>query len=105
MEYNNANKPKVDARQHGDALSNYQYYYKPAGYPNNYTNAFGWAFHMTTVINSDTNKTALLCDHDGQTLEVIAFDKAKSNNAVIHSGEQMLITVTINLGKGQFLPI
>ena len=23
LEYNNANKPKVDARQHGDALSNY----------------------------------------------------------------------------------
>mgnify|MGYP007000381389 len=60
LEYDNTNKPKVDARQHGDDLSNYQFYYKPAGYPNNYSNAFGWAFHMTTVINSDTNKSALL---------------------------------------------
>ena len=87
LEYSNTNKPKVDARQHGDALSNYQYYYKPAGYPNNYSNAFGWAFHMTAVINSDANKAALLCDHDGTNARGYRPSiKAKSNNAVIHTG-------------------
>ena len=64
LKYNSTNQPLVDARQHGDALQNYRYYMKPAAYPNNWTNNFGWAFHMTTVIDSNANKDLLYCDTD-----------------------------------------
>ena len=43
LKYNSTNQPLVDARQ-GDALQNYRYYMKPAAYPNNWTNNFGWLF-------------------------------------------------------------
>ena len=65
LKYNTSNQTKVDARQHGDALQNYRYYMKPATYPNNWANNFGWAFHMTAVIDSNANKALLYCDTSG----------------------------------------
>ena len=65
LKYNTSNQAKVDARQHGDPLQNYRYYMKPAGYPNNWANNFGWAFHMTAVIDSNANKALLYCDTSG----------------------------------------
>ena len=65
LKYNTSNQTKVDARQHGDSLQNYRYYMKPHFLPNNWTNNFGWAFHMTAVINSDANKALLYCDTSG----------------------------------------
>ena len=65
LKYNSSNQTKVDARQHGDALQNYRYYMKPAAYPNNWANNFGWAFHMTAVIDSNANKALLYCDTSG----------------------------------------
>ena len=38
---------------------------KPHFLPNNWTNNFGWAFHMTAVIDSDANKALLYCDTSG----------------------------------------
>ena len=86
IEYSGTNGPKVDARKHGDSLQNYRYYMKPASYGNNWTNNFGWAFHMRAVINSDANKAALYCDVSGGNAR--GYDvkfKAKSNDAAVHA--------------------
>ena len=66
LDYSNANKTLLDGRKHGDNLRNYRYWSKPTSYSyDNYSRNMGWAFNMTTVIDSDTNKGALLCEPDG----------------------------------------
>jgi hypothetical protein len=86
LEYNSTNKPKVDAREHGDDLSNYQFYYKPAAYSENYSGNFGWSFHMRTVIDTDTNKSALLCETDsGNARGYNSRWRAKDDDAAIHN--------------------
>ena len=85
MDYNSTNQPKVDARDHDDNLKNYRYYMKPAAYNNNWTNSFGWAFNMRAVINSDTNKAALLCDTSGDNARGYNVRyRAKDDNASMH---------------------
>ena len=86
LKYNTSNQTKVDARQHGDALQNYRYYMKPATYPNNWANNFGWAFHMTAVIDSNANKALLYCDTSGGNAR--GYDskyRIKSNNNPAHA--------------------
>ena len=86
MDYNSTNQPKVDARDHDDNLKNYRYYMKPAAYSNNWTNSFGWAFNMRAVINSDTNKAALLCDTSGGNARGYNVRyRAKDDNASMHA--------------------
>ena len=86
MDYNSTNQPKVDARDHDDNLKNYRYYMKPAAYNNNWTNSFGWAFNMRAVINSDTNKAALLCDTSGGNARGYNVRyRAKDDNASMHA--------------------
>ena len=86
MDYNGTNQPKVDARNHDDNLKNYRFYMKPATYNNNWTNSFGWAFHMRAVINSDTNKAALLCDTSGGNARGYNVRyRAKDDNASMHA--------------------
>lgn len=86
LEYNTDNTSKVDARNHGDTLQNYEYYMKPAAYSENHRRNFGWAFDMQAVINSDANKSALLCDLDGSG-NARGYDArylAKADNDQIH---------------------
>ena len=66
LEYSNANAALVDARQHGDNLSNYRYYVKPDNtYADNWHQSFGWSFHMRAFKGSTANKNALKCDASG----------------------------------------
>ncbi len=65
LEYSNSNQVLVDAREHGDALSNYRYYVKPDNtYANNWHQSFGYSFHMRAFKGSTANKNALKCDLD-----------------------------------------
>lgn len=88
LKYDATNQPKIDARTHDDKLQGYQYYFKQPTFQNNWTNNFGWAFHMTTVINSDTNKAALYCDDNGAT-DVRGYDvkyrDANNGNTSVHA--------------------
>ena len=90
LKYNTSNQTKVDARQHGDALQNYRYYMKPATYPNNWANNFGWAFHMTAVIDSNANKALLYCDTSGGNARGYNanYNLASNDNAVHATGAQ-----------------
>ncbi len=91
LKYDATNQPKIDARNHDDTLQGYQYYFKQPTYQGNWTNNFGWAFHMTTVINSNTNKSALYCDPNGPS-NVRGYDvkyrDANNGNASVHATGQ-----------------
>ena len=66
IEYTNANATLVDAREHGDALSNYRFYVKPDNtYADNWDQRFGYSFHMRAFKGSAANINDLKCDASG----------------------------------------
>ena len=66
LDYTNANAALIDARQHGDDLSNFSYYVKPNNtYADNWRQRFGWSFHMMAFKGSTANINALKCDASG----------------------------------------
>ena len=87
LEYSNANDTALSSRRHGDGLGNYRYKEKVSSYTvDNYEQNFGWAFNMQVVIDSNANKTALLCENEsGEARGYNARYKAQSGNAAQHS--------------------
>ena len=66
LDYTNSNAALVDARQHGDDLSNFSFYVKPnSTYADNWQQRFGWSFHMMAFKGSTANINALKCDASG----------------------------------------
>ena len=96
LEYSNSNAALVDARQHGDSLSNYSYYVKPDNtYADNWYQRFGYSFHMRAFKGSTANKNALKCDASGGNAR--GYDvrfRAKSTGGGWYANSSLLVTGT-----------
>ena len=96
LEYSNSNQALVDAREHGDALSNYRYYVKPDNtYADNWQQRFGYSFHMRAFKGSTANKNALKCDTSGSNAR--GYDikyRAKATGGGFNANDPLLSTGT-----------